>query len=379
MLGSGEPLGLALHAMPFVNSRQFVLPPPGRARVARAYAQAALDEAVGLGLALPGGAGVAGESLPVADYLALLQAGQALRPDFGLRVGARMRTAHFVAYGQVLLSCATFGDALRQTQRFEALAHDLGRSELQVQGELAEYRWLSPWAAGCAALPLSVLAGIQAFGSWMAQRPLAVHGIDLPFAMPAQPEWSERLQQQLGAPLRFGAAHTAARFDAALLAEPIPSSDPAQLPLLQQHAEALLAQRGRQEAGSGSTSGSANALAAAVVDRLPALLAQGEARLDAVALGLSLSPRTLQRRLAAEGRPFQQLLDATRRQLAAQYLRDVSLSLTEVAFLLGYAEQSSFSHAHRAWHGCSPQAWRSRWPADPVQLSQFKDAPQGTP
>ncbi|WP_326535436.1 AraC family transcriptional regulator ligand-binding domain-containing protein [Pseudorhodoferax sp.] len=180
-----------------MNARQFVLPPPGRARVARAYAQAALDEAVGLGLALPGGAGVAGESLPVADYLALLQAGQALRPDFGLRVGARMRTAHFVAYGQVLLSCATFGDALRQTQRFEALAHDLGRSELQVQGELAEYRWLSPWAAGCAALPLSVLAGIQAFGSWMAQRPLAVHGIDLPFAMPAQPEWSERLQQQL--------------------------------------------------------------------------------------------------------------------------------------------------------------------------------------
>lgn len=357
MLGSGEPLGLALHAMPFVNSRQFVLPPPGRARVARAYAQAALDEAAGLGLALPGGAG---ESLPVADYLALLLAGQVLRPDFGLRVGARMRTAHFVAYGQVLLSCATFGDALRQTQRFEALAHDLGRSELQVQGELAEYRWLSPWAAGCAALPLSVLAGIQAFGSWMAQRPLAVHGIDLPFAAPAQPEWSERLQQQLGAPLRFGAAHTAARFDAALLAEPIPSSDPAQLPLLQQHAEALLAQRWRQEAGGGSTSGSANALAAAVADRLPALLAQGEARLDAVALGLSLSPRTLQRRLAAEGRPFQQLLDATRRQLAAQYLRDVSLSLTEVAFLLGYAEQSSFSHAHRAWHGCSPQAWRSR-------------------
>jgi AraC-like DNA-binding protein len=108
-----------------------------------------------------------------------------------------------------------------------------------------------------------------------------------------------------------------------------------------------------------------------VADRLPALLAQGEARLDAVALGLSLSPRTLQRRLAAEGRPFQQLLDATRRQLAAQYLRDVSLSLTEVAFLLGYAEQSSFSHAHRAWHGCSPQAWRSRMAADPAQLTQL--------
>lgn len=349
MLGSAMPLGLTPAASPFVNSRHRpMLPPPERARVTLAYAQAALDEAAALGLPAPA---PVGEDLPVADYLALLQAGQARQADFGLRVGARMRTAHFVAYGQLLLSCATFGEAIRQTQRFEALAHDLGRSELVRDGRLAEYRWHSPWAAACPALPLSVLAGIQAFGSWMAQRPLGqlgLRGIALPFAAPHE---AEALQAGLGVPLQFGAPLTAARFDAALLDAPIPSSDPAQQPLLLQHAERRLA--ARQQALQ-------DGLAGAVQGVLGALLAQGEARVDAVARRLGLSPRTLQRRLAAEGQPFQLLLDGTRRRLAAQYLRDPRLSLTEIAFLLGYAEQSSFSHAHRAWHGCSPQTWRQR-------------------
>jgi AraC-like DNA-binding protein len=79
-----------------------------------------------------------------------------------------------------------------------------------------------------------------------------------------------------------------------------------------------------------------------------------------------LSARTLQRRLAEEGQPFQTLLDATRRELAAQYLRDPALSLTEIAFLLGYAEQSSFTHAFRAWQGQAPQQWRaSNAPSNP--------------
>lgn len=347
MLGKAQPLGLAPAATPFVNSRHAMpppLPPLTHARVALAYARAAFDEAALLGLPLPA---AEGDSLPAADYLVLLQAGHARRSDFGLRVGARMRTAHFVAYGQVLLSCATFGEAIAQTQRFEALAHDLGRSELAVQRDAAQYRWHSPWARDCPALPLSVLAGIQGFARWMAQRPLALRGIDLPFAAPPD---AEALRQALGAPLRFGAELTAAHFDAALLTEPIPSSDPAQLPLLQQHAERLLAQRKSIDTSTASQ----------VQSALPPLLAQGEARVQAVAARLQLSPRTLQRRLAAEGQAFQQLLDTTRRQLAAQYLRDATLSLTEIAFLLGYAEQSSFSHAHRAWHGCSPLQWRQQ-------------------
>lgn len=351
MLGTGPPFGLLPPTRPFVNSRHLPspLPPWPQARVARPYAQAALDELAACGVAAPV---PEADTLPVADYLALLNLGRAQAgEDFGWRVGARMRTASFVAYGHAVLSCPRFDEAIALTQRFEGLAHDLGRSELQLNGDEAQYRWHSPWAAGCPALPLSVLAGIQRFAAWLAQRPLAVRRIALPFAAPPD-EVADALAQQLGAPLQFDAPVTAAHFDAALLQEAIPSSDPAQLPLLVRHAEALLAAR---EAP----------LAAQVQALLRTLLAKGESRIEAVAAQLATSPRTLQRRLAGEGQRFQALLDATRRELAAQYLRDPSLSLTEIAFLLGYAEQSSFSHAHRAWHGCTPQAWRLRLAAAP--------------
>jgi AraC-like DNA-binding protein len=87
-----------------------------------------------------------------------------------------------------------------------------------------------------------------------------------------------------------------------------------------------------------------------------------------VAAQLGLSARTLQRRLGEAGLSFQQLLERTRRELAAQYLAQDAFSLAEVAFLLGYTEQSSFTHAHRAWHGCTPQQARQRLLDGPAQV-----------
>ena len=75
---------------------------------------------------------------------------------------------------------------------------------------------------------------------------------------------------------------------------------------------------------------------------------------------LSLSPRSLQRRLGEASLKFQDLLDAVRRDLACVYLRDASLSALDVALLLGYAEQSSFTRAFRQWFGTTPSAWRKR-------------------
>jgi AraC-like DNA-binding protein len=71
--------------------------------------------------------------------------------------------------------------------------------------------------------------------------------------------------------------------------------------------------------------------------------------LDRVAAGLHVSPRTLQRRLTAEGTSFATLLDESRRELAAVWLREGRLSRTEIAYLLGFSHPSSFSRAVRRW------------------------------
>ena len=67
-----------------------------------------------------------------------------------------------------------------------------------------------------------------------------------------------------------------------------------------------------------------------------------------------ITSRTLQRRLKAEGHTFKELLTAVRIELAKEYFQDKSLSLTEISFLLGFSETSSFSRAYKRWTGQSP-------------------------
>lgn len=87
-------------------------------------------------------------------------------------------------------------------------------------------------------------------------------------------------------------------------------------------------------------------------------LVHGTPTAKEVAHALHLGQRTLQRRLSDLGLGFYEVLDSTRRTLAEGYLADPTLSLSEVAYLLGYAEQASFFRAFRRWHGQTPAAFR---------------------
>lgn len=106
------------------------------------------------------------------------------------------------------------------------------------------------------------------------------------------------------------------------------------------------------------------AVPATLADRVAAelrrLLGQGHTELRHAARRLGMSPRTLQRRLRADGVAFQTLLDETRRDLAERYLSDASLTVLEVGFMLGYADESAFHRAFRRWHDQSPGEWRQR-------------------
>jgi AraC-like DNA-binding protein len=94
----------------------------------------------------------------------------------------------------------------------------------------------------------------------------------------------------------------------------------------------------------------------AIIRKLP----DGEPRRDDVASELHMSERTLQRRLEEEKTSFVQLLDDTRRELADQYLGRLHLSLAQAAYLLGFADQSSFFRACKRWFNLSPGQYRSQ-------------------
>ncbi|MEW6704259.1 MAG: AraC family transcriptional regulator ligand-binding domain-containing protein [Pseudomonadota bacterium] len=336
--------------------------PLEQARVVGAYARTAVETARELGVdlqALGGRCGLPGlhqglpDSLPVPAYIGLLAAAaEALGdPLFGLKVGQRMRLSTFAGYGLVLCTCPHFRAAAEQTRRFEGLAHDLGRSEIVEVGGVAHYRWHSPWLQlpGARHLAESVMAGIRTFANWLAGEPLPV--IDVAFTH-AAPEGvaPQAYEQALGGPVRFSAAVTEARFPAAVLDAPVSNADPSLFPALARTAEERLAERQRQTREP--------PIVNAVRQRIRAQLMHDRAGLAEVARELALSERSLQRRLAEANASFSSLLDSTRRELAQQYLRDPRLSLTEVAFLLGFSQQSNFNHAFRAWFGTTPAAWR---------------------
>ncbi len=130
---------------------------------------------------------------------------------------------------------------------------------------------------------------------------------------------------------------------------PMDTADAALALLLEEHAR-ILAQRVQPD-----THGFHDEVQKTIASLLPE---GGSAK--AVAHALDMSVRTLQRKLIASGTTFRELAGTVRERLAAEYLADRNVSTAEVAFLLGFSDQSSFNRAFRRWRGESPGRWRRR-------------------
>ena len=96
-------------------------------------------------------------------------------------------------------------------------------------------------------------------------------------------------------------------------------------------------------------------LRAAVENEAQKLLPHGDlAKRHRVAKSLGQARRTLTRKLVDEGTTYEQVLDQLRQSLARQYIKEQGVSLSQIAWLLGYEGSTSFNHAFRRWTGRSP-------------------------
>lgn len=89
------------------------------------------------------------------------------------------------------------------------------------------------------------------------------------------------------------------------------------------------------------------------------LLPSGDCSREKVASVMCMSPSTLQLKLAQRDNNFQDLLDKIRNELARSYVRQQSLSITEITFLLGFSDTSNFTRAFKRWEGKSPTSYRA--------------------
>ena len=93
---------------------------------------------------------------------------------------------------------------------------------------------------------------------------------------------------------------------------------------------------------------------AAIIGQLPS----GNVNEETVSEAIYSSKRSLQRRLNEKGTTFKTILTEVRQDLALKYIHDRKLTLTEISFMLGFSEMSSFSRAFKRWTGESPKEFR---------------------
>jgi AraC-like DNA-binding protein len=262
-------------------------------------------------------------------------------PLFGIRVGEQARPGIFHAVGLGIVSSTTLVKALQRIERYSNVVSTNGRIALVQQDPYVSLEsrptetMLMPSPETMEALVVA-LCRILRQCAGPAAIPVKVR-LKHQSAAPV-----EAFREALGCPVEFNAPNIALVFDAKAAAQPLLSGNPE----LAAEADRLAA---RYLEGMIPDSASAR-VRSLLMKAMPA----GDFDQDGIARALNQSTSTLQRRLRDEGTSYQQLLDTTRRDLALEYLKDARHSLADIAFLLGFTDQSNFTRAFRRWTGKTP-------------------------
>lgn len=266
----------------------------------------------------------------------------------GFEVGAQQPLTAHGSLGYLLMCCGTLDQAARHLQRFWLLR---GRgiqlsyreeadwlvfefhSELPLPDPLVQVMYQSI-LTGCYRGLLFLLGG---------QNPEAEFWFTSP-----PPPYFERFRQRLPV-VRFDMAATRLRLPRRYRDYPLEMSSPDALELAVAQCERELALLGVGEAGDD------------VLSQVRAAMLLGPGGYpdpEALAAQLHLSPRTLRRRLQAQGGSYLRLLEDVRRRDAVQLLENPALEIRQVAELLGYADPANFTRAFRQWTGRTPSEFR---------------------
>lgn len=266
---------------------------------------------------------------------------------FGLTVARYFQPQAMHGLGFLWLSSDTLMDALQRLVRYQRMISTVSDIALQKDDDTVRLVMGLRHSSGIIE-PASVDAGVAVFVSMCR---LAICHPFAPLRLQLKrprPDCAERFEEFFGAPVEFAADANILHLDAALLDRPLPGANPE---LARANDQVVIDYLSRFDHAN---------LSMQVRSRLIELLPGGQPTQKDVATELNLSVRNLQRRLHAEGISFKQLLDETRRELAAQYLQENHRRIGEITYLLGFSEPSNFTRAFRRWTGLSPNEYRHR-------------------
>lgn len=279
------------------------------------------------------------------------RAAELLRDDaLGLHVGETIRPGHYGVLGYVAMNCGTLGEALSRLNRYQALVLDIGPMGVQMKAGEVRLSWNPDSERPFRQLAEFNLAGLVTFARWISGRASAPRRLEFNYAAPANLSEHQRI---FGCELVFDQPHYAIVLPDDWLRQPLIQPDPAMRELMLRLAEKQMLGLSRGDDALAKTR-----------SLIAKHLSEGELTLEQLAAQLDMSARTLQRKLKDAGLGYTQLVDSVRQELAERYLADPKLDLNDLAFLLGFSEQSAFQRAFKRWMGESPGAYRRRLVAE---------------
>jgi AraC-like DNA-binding protein len=273
-------------------------------------------------------------------------------PGLGLKLGSEPRLERYHPAAVAAVCSRTYRDALQRMARYKQLTCP-EEIDVRVEGGEATVEFIYREADNDEPEVLidMALAWIHSVGC----RGTAGRIVPLRLELKRARQHRELLEEHFGCRVKFKAGRNAIILRSADLDRPFVT-----------HNVELLAVIGAQlESDLESLNNSAD-VGEQVKRSLKRSLAGRRPVLQEIAKELGMSARTLQRRLGDAAVTFQQVVEDTRRDLAHHYLRQSTVELNGVAFLLGYEDATSFFRAFQGWEGTSPAEWRSR--NQPVKL-----------
>lgn len=274
-------------------------------------------------------------------------------PHFGLLVAKHQPTARFAIFGQLIRFARDLREAIEDSITFSLLNSEYTLWELvREQGSVTLIRRTRVnYDAPMLQMRSVAMAVIYKAMTGICQQPVELLQVNFDLAPPPRPE---RWQQFFGCRVLFNQRETSLSLPHRALDTTIPTADAEVHRLLAAHLRNL----------SEGLASEADVVAR-VRHKIRETVGSKHCHLERISDLWGVHPRSLQRSLQAHGTSFRALLLDVRHELAEDYLRQTSISVTELSDILGYRNTSAFSRAFKAHAGIAPGHWRALRRDDP--------------
>ncbi len=288
-------------------------------------------------------------SLDVATRAWLTVPALASEPDFGLLAAETMPPGSYGELEYAVLSSPTAKEALARAVRFQRVTYAMSDLSFASSGAHSVIRSRSLGLASDEELRHYIEHGF-AFVATRVRVLLSPGPRPLRVAFPhSRPKDTRAHQRIFGDVVHFDQPRAELVYATSDLERPLASHDPAFLEGFADEEQKLSAAAAR----------AASSTKERVRHVLHAMMRQGDGSMASVALAVGQSTRTLQRNLRAEGVGFSELVDEVRAGEARRYVVEGKLAYGEIAFRLGFSQQSAFFRAFKRWTKTTPSEMRA--------------------